>query len=83
MIFAIGGGLSIGKEGAFVHITAIISKKILKLKKLRFINKNLAFRTQFYAASVSAGFAAIFESTIGAMMFSIELTSSYYNVSNM
>ena len=80
---AIGGGLSIGKEGAFVHLSSIISNKILKLRIFKFIYKNSTLRNQFLLASVAAGFTAVFRNSIGAMLFSIEVASSCYIVSNM
>lgn len=40
-------------------------------------------KNQFLAASVAGGIAAVFESPIGGVLFSIEVTATYYIVSNM
>ena len=83
IILAIGGGLSIGKEGPFVHVSGIIYNKISQFTIFRHIHRNLTLRNQFLAASVAAGIASVFGSPIGAVLFSIEVTATYYIVSNM
>lgn len=80
---ALGGGLSIGREGAFIHISSIISTKITKLKPFNYLYKNKNLRSQLLSTSVAAGLASLYGSTIGAIMFSIELSSNLYLVSNM
>jgi chloride channel 2 len=83
LILTIGGGLSIGKEGPFVHVAGIIANKISQITFFSHIHRNLTLRNQFLAASVAAGIASIFGSPIGAVLFSIEVTATYYIVSNM
>ena len=83
VILLIGSGISMGKEGAFVHISGIISYKLMKSSFLNFIFKNATRRNQFLSVSFSAGLATVFNSSIGAMIFSIEISSSFYVVSNM
>ncbi|OMJ88754.1 hypothetical protein SteCoe_9216 [Stentor coeruleus] len=80
---AIGGGLSLGKEGPFVHISGIVAHKISQFTIFKHIHRNLTLRNQFLAASVAAGIASMFGSPIGAVLFSIEVTATYYIVSNM
>lgn len=80
---AVGGGLTMGKEGAFVHISTILGEKIMRFKSFHFIYQNVTMRNQFLSASASAGFASVFKSSIGAMIFSIETTSTNYIVRNM
>lgn len=79
----VGAGISMSKEGAFVHIAGIISYKLMKTKYFKFIYKNVTRRNQFLLISFSAGLAAVFNSLFGAVMFSIEISSSFYVVSNM
>ena len=83
LVLSIGGGLSIGKEGPFVHISGIIAHKISQFTIFSHIHRNLTLRNQFLAASVAAGIASVFGSPIGAVLFSIEVTATYYIVSNM
>lgn len=79
----VGSGISMSKEGAFVHISGIISYKLMKAKYFNFIYKNITRRNQFLLISFAAGLAAVFTSLFGAVMFSIEISSSFYVVSNM
>ena len=79
----VGAGISMSKEGAFVHIAVIISYKLMKTKFFQFIYKNPTRRNQLLSISISAGLAAVFDSLFGAVMFSIEISTSYYVVSNM
>ena len=79
----VGAGISMSKEGAFVHIAGIVSHKLMKTKYFQFIYKNPTRRNQLLSISISAGLAAVFDSLFGAVMFSIEISTSYYVVSNM
>lgn len=73
--------LSIGKEGPFVHISACIAHKLGKLSFFKDINN--ATKKNFLAAAVGAGVTATFGTPIGGVLFSIEVTSSYYIVANL
>ena len=83
IVLSIGGGLSIGKEGPLVHAAGIIAYNISLITGFKHINRNLTLRNQFLAAAVAAGIASVFGSPIGAVLFSIEVTATYYIVSNM
>lgn len=83
LVLSVGGGLSIGREGPFVHISGIVAHKISQFTIFSHIHRNLTLRNQFLAASVAAGIASMFGSPIGAVLFSIEVTATYYIVSNM
>jgi chloride channel 2 len=74
--------LSIGKEGPFVHISASIANNLAKLKCFKDIN-NSAIKKSMLAAAVGAGVTATFGTPIGGVLFSIEVTSSYYIVANL
>ena len=73
--------LSIGKEGPFVHISACIANNLAKLSFFRDINS--ATKKNMLAAAVGAGVTATFGTPIGGVLFSIEVTSSYYIVANL
>jgi chloride channel 2 len=83
LVLAIGGGLSIGKEGPFVHLSGVMAYKISQFTIFKHIHRNLTLRNQFVAASCAAGIASMFGSPMGAVLFSIEVTATYYIVSNM
>lgn len=83
LICACGGGLSIGREGPFVHISGIIAKKLSKLKGFRYLHDNKTIRNQVMGAAVAAGVAATFGAPMGGVLFSIEVTATYYYVSNL
>ncbi|CAG9335796.1 unnamed protein product [Blepharisma stoltei] len=82
-ISACAAGLSIGSEGPYVHISGIIANKLTKIKIFRHLRVNLTLRNQILGAAVAAGIAAKFGSPIGGMLFSIEVTATYYIVNNM
>jgi len=73
--------LSIGKEGPFVHISACIANKLTKLRI--FNDFDSATKKNMLAAAVGAGVTATFGTPIGGVLFSIEVTSSYYMVANL
>jgi chloride channel 2 len=79
---AIGCGLFVGKEGPFVHTSSIIANQLSKLKFFRKIKKNPSLKQQMYAAAAACGVASNFGSPIGGVLFSIEVTSTYYPLRN-
>jgi chloride channel 2 len=80
---ALSAGLSVGKEGPFVHVSAGIVNKLSKFRPFRDIYNNQSLKKQMLAASVAAGVTATFGAPIGGVLFSIEVTSTYYMVSNL
>ena len=73
-------GLSLGKEGPFVHMSAIIADN---LPWRWFDGNNNTLRHQMLTASIAVGVTATFGAPIGGVLFSIELTSHIYNISNL
>jgi chloride channel 2 len=76
-------GLHIGKEGPFVHLAGGITNKLSKLRPFREIKNNHSLRKQMLTASVAVGVTSSFGAPIGGTLFSIEVTSTYYFVSNL
>ena len=76
-------GLSIGKEGPFVHLAGGITNKLSKLRPFKEIKLNHSLRKQMLAASVAVGVTASFGAPIGGTLFSIEVTATYYFVNNL
>ena len=83
LYFALVAGLSIGKEGPFVHLATGVANKLSKLSLFAKIERNQAVKKQMLAAAVAAGVASTFGAPMGGVLFSIEVTSTYYMVSNL
>jgi len=79
----LAAGLSIGREGPFVHLSAAIANKLAKLKCFSDIESNQTVKKQMLGAAVAAGVTATFGAPIGGVLFSIEVTATYYMVSNL
>eukprot|EP01133_Synstelium_polycarpum_P015761 gene15761-18732_t len=82
LLLSYGSGLSIGKEGPYIHISAILANALLSLKPFKTIAPNETQRAQMLASCCALGVAATFGSPIGGVLFSIEVTGTYYLISN-
>ena len=80
---AYAGGLSVGREGPFVHMASCIANKMSKLHWFSDIEKNQSLKKMMLAGAVAAGTTAAFGSPTGGVLFSIEVASTYYMVSNL
>ena len=78
LLFAIVGGLFIGNEGPLVHMASIIANNLLRLKIFKRLRVNAALTHQLFSAAVTAGVAASFGSPVGGLLFSIEVSSTYW-----
>ncbi len=83
LVCGMGGGLSIGKEGPFIHMSCIIGYQLTNIPYFRSIRKNERLMRQMIAAAVSAGITAAFGAPMGGVLFGIEVTVTYYFVNNM
>eukprot|EP00004_Rigifila_ramosa_P015747 TRINITY_DN3679_c0_g1_i1.p1 TRINITY_DN3679_c0_g1~~TRINITY_DN3679_c0_g1_i1.p1 ORF type:complete len:644 (+),score=156.49 TRINITY_DN3679_c0_g1_i1:353-2284(+) len=81
---ALGSGLSIGRQGPFVHIACALSKQLMVLLPMfnRFLANN-AVKMQLLAAGCAVGVSSTFGAPIGGVLFSIEVTAMYYQVSSL
>ncbi|GAM18517.1 hypothetical protein SAMD00019534_016920 [Acytostelium subglobosum LB1] len=82
LLMSYGSGLSIGKEGPYIHISAILANSLLNLGPFKNIAPNETQRSQLLASCSALGVAATFGSPIGGVLFSIEVTGTYYLISN-
>ena len=85
LIFSVGGGLSVGSEGPLVHTAACVA--YLLLKYCSFLDFDLildsnSLTKQVFAASAAVGISSAFNAPVGGLLFSVEVTSTFYLVSN-
>ena len=75
VIFAITGGLCIGKEGPLAHIGASLGVIVLYLPLPRFeYFHNDIHKRYFIAAGISAGVSAAFGAPVGGALFAYEIS---------
>ena len=64
----LSSGLSLGKEGPFIHIAGCIAESLPYAEK----DFNKKLRHQFLTAAVAVGVSATFGAPIGGVLFAIE-----------
>eukprot|EP01119_Soliformovum_irregulare_P019855 TRINITY_DN6369_c3_g1_i2.p1 TRINITY_DN6369_c3_g1~~TRINITY_DN6369_c3_g1_i2.p1 ORF type:complete len:531 (+),score=121.88 TRINITY_DN6369_c3_g1_i2:209-1594(+) len=83
LVCAIGGGLYVGREGPYVVISAALANALSKFGPFRRIRQDQQLRFQVLSAACAAGVATTFGAPVGGVLFSIEVTSTYYLVQNL
>lgn len=83
LIFASSSGLSVGREGPLIHISAALANQLMKFPIFHKIQNQDIKRLDILACACSAGVASTFGTPFGGVLFSIELTSSVYSVKNL
>lgn len=76
LVLSVASGLSIGKEGPYVHIATCIGNIACRLFSK--YNHNDAKRREVLAASAASGVAVAFGAPIGGVLFSLEEVSYYF-----
>ncbi|KAM6948312.1 chloride channel protein 2a [Aplochiton taeniatus] len=91
---ALGSGMPLGKEGPFVHVASLCAALLSKfmaalfggiylLKEEPFEgNKNELRNTEMLSAACAVGVGCCFAAPIGGVLFSIEVTSTFFAVRN-
>lgn len=79
---SLGSTLQFGKEGPFVHIASIVATLLGKLSTFKGIYENESRKSEVLAAACAVGVAGTFAAPIGGVLFSIEVTSTYFAVRN-
>ncbi|CAM9866036.1 unnamed protein product, partial [Laminaria digitata] len=83
LILAAGGGLNIGREGPYTHLGGMVSYQLItNVPFFRAILKKETVLRQVLAASAAVGLSSTFAATIGGVLFSIEITTMYYDIGN-
>ncbi|KAI9803278.1 MAG: hypothetical protein M1825_002069 [Sarcosagium campestre] len=76
LILSVASGLSIGKEGPFVHIATCVGNIACRLFSK--YNSNDGKRREVLSASAASGVAVAFGAPIGGVLFSLEEVSYYF-----
>ena len=80
LVAALNSGLFIGKEGPYVHISSIYANQLLKrVPWFEEMNKNDGLRQQLLGAACAVGVSTSFGSTVGGVIFSIEVRKKKSN----
>ncbi|XP_049881468.1 chloride channel protein 2 isoform X2 [Pectinophora gossypiella] len=79
----LGSGLPLGKEGPSVHIASMVASLLSKLvTTFQGIYSNESRTTEMLAAACAVGVASCFAAPVGGVLFSIEVTTTYFAVRN-
>jgi chloride channel 3/4/5 len=76
LVFSVSSGLSLGKEGPYVHIGACVGNIACRLFSK--YNDNDGKRREVLSASAASGVAVAFGAPIGGVLFSLEEVSYYF-----
>ncbi|XP_067392611.1 chloride channel protein 2 [Emydura macquarii macquarii] len=80
---ALGSGMPLGKEGPFVHIASLCAALLSKFLSLfGGIYENESRNIEMLAAACAVGVGCCFAAPIGGVLFSIEVTSTFFAVRN-
>jgi chloride channel 3/4/5 len=76
LIFAVASGLSLGKEGPYVHIATCVGN--IACRFFSKYNLNDGKRREVLSASAASGVGVAFGAPIGGVLFSLEEVSYYF-----
>ena len=82
LVLGKAGGLSIGKEGPWVHISAALAHILVRCSAFAHLGVEKDHWREIISAGFAAGTAANFGAPIGGVLFSIEVTATHYPVSS-
>lgn len=81
LIFSVGGGLSVGSEGPLVHTASCIAHLLMKyVVWFDEILDSPSLTKQILSASAAVGVSSAFNAPVGGLLFSVEVTASFYLV---
>uniref|UniRef100_A0A3B4WWT6 Chloride voltage-gated channel 2 n=1 Tax=Seriola lalandi dorsalis TaxID=1841481 RepID=A0A3B4WWT6_SERLL len=84
---ALGSGMPLGKEGPFVHVASLCAALLSKFMAAVFggiymVKMNELRNTEMLSAACAVGVGCCFAAPIGGVLFSIEVTSTFFAVRN-
>nr|XP_057909971.1 chloride channel protein 1 [Doryrhamphus excisus] len=79
----LGSGMPVGKEGPFVHIASICAAVLSRFMSIfSGVYENGTHNQDLLVCACAVGVATCFGAPIGGVLFSIEVTSTYFAVRN-
>ncbi|CAH0549330.1 unnamed protein product [Brassicogethes aeneus] len=79
----LASGMPLGKEGPLIHMSSILVTKMGNfIRSLNKSEENINKTIELLGAAWAVGVACTFNSPIGGVLFSIEISTSYYAVRN-
>ncbi|KAK1880489.1 Chloride channel protein 1 [Dissostichus eleginoides] len=79
---ALGSGMPVGKEGPFVHIASICAAVLSRFMSFFSGAQNPYCYTDILTVGCAVGVGCCFGTPLGGVLFSIEVTSTYFAVRN-
>ncbi|XP_073540873.1 chloride channel protein 1 isoform X1 [Phyllobates terribilis] len=80
---SLGSGMPLGKEGPFVHISSICAAVLSKFMSVFCgVYEQAYYYTDVLTVGCAVGVGCCFGTPLGGVLFSIEVTSSYFAVRN-
>ena len=76
LILSVGAGLSLGKEGGFVHIACCVANILCRY--FPEFKNNQYKKNEAISAASAAGISVAFGAPVGGVLFSLEVASSYF-----
>jgi chloride channel 2 len=77
---ALGSGMIVGRQGPFVHVSSCIVNLLSYARCFRNFASNQGLRMQLLAAACAIGVSVAYGAPIGGVLYSIEVTSTYYPI---
>uniref|UniRef100_A0AAQ5YBW7 Chloride channel protein n=1 Tax=Amphiprion ocellaris TaxID=80972 RepID=A0AAQ5YBW7_AMPOC len=79
----LGSGMPVGKEGPFVHIASICAAVLSRFMSIfSGVYENGSHNQDLLVCACAVGVATCFAAPVGGVLFSIEVTSTYFAVRN-
>ncbi|XP_012685024.1 chloride channel protein 1a [Clupea harengus] len=79
----LGSGMPVGKEGPFVHISSICAATLSNvMSRFSGVNQSPYCYTDILTVGCAVGVGCCFGTPLGGVLFSIEVTSTYFAVRN-
>ncbi len=80
---AYGAGLSVGKVGPMIHLSAVLANMLLKRPEFKHLGKNYATKRSMLSASVGCAVCVALGAPLGGLVYSIEIVIGHFNVTNI
>lgn len=77
---SLGSGFIAGRQGPFVHVASCVVNLMSYARCFRNLGQNQSLRMQLLAAACAVGVSVAYGAPIGGVLYSIEVTSTYYPI---